>query len=214
MTRSSHLPKKVRYAHNLGKTRKPECPRRLFPAAGTLLLGILGCDPAGLPAEYRALAVPEVRLTSPDARARGRALFLEHCALCHGERADGRGRRRILSVQPTDFTDATWRQRMTPRRVFFVVREGIRQTPMPAWKILSRDQTWDIVAYVLSVAEGEPTAEDDFFKFRALMISVPIPKWHRKFPCRLPGSGVSCRELGALRRHDSSRGARVEAASG
>ncbi len=48
---------------------------------------------------------------------------------------------------------------MTPRWLFFVIREGIRRTPMPAWKILSQDQTWDLVAYVLSVAEGEPTAE-------------------------------------------------------
>ena len=159
MISSRHLPKKVRCAHNLGKIRKREVSRQLFPAAGTLLLGVLACDPAGLPAEYRALTVPEVRLTSPDAWARGRVLFLEYCALCHGERADGRGRRRNLSVPAADFTDATWRQRMTPRRVFYVVREGIRRTPMPAWKMLSPDQTWDIVAYVLSVAEGEPTAE-------------------------------------------------------
>jgi mono/diheme cytochrome c family protein len=42
---------------------------------------------------------------------------------------------------------------MTPKRVYYVVREGIRATPMPACKILSEDQTWDLVAYVLSVAE-------------------------------------------------------------
>jgi mono/diheme cytochrome c family protein len=159
MTPSSHSPKKVRSEQYLCKPRKPECTGRLLLAAGTLLLGGLACDHAGLPAEYRTMAVPEVRLTSPDALARGRALFLEHCALCHGERADGRGRRRNLSVQPTDFTDATWRQRMTPRRVFLIVREGVRRTPMPAWKILSQSQTWDLVAYVLSVAQGEPTAE-------------------------------------------------------
>ncbi len=31
---------------------------------------------------------------------------------------------------------------------------------MPAWKILSEDETWDLVAYVLSVAElgAEPEA--------------------------------------------------------
>ncbi|MEE9184018.1 MAG: cytochrome c [Acidimicrobiia bacterium] len=130
--------------------------RRLFPAAGTLLLELWGCDATDLPPEYRDVAVPTARLISSDARARGRALFLEHCVLCHGERANGQGRRRILSARPADFTDTRWRERVTSRRVYYVVREGIRGTPMPAWKIISEDQTWDLVAYVLSVAERGP----------------------------------------------------------
>ena len=50
-----------------------------------------------LPEPYRSIAVPEERLRSAEARERGRALFLEHCALCHGERADGRGVRQQAS---------------------------------------------------------------------------------------------------------------------
>ncbi len=50
---------------------------------------------------------------------------------------------------------------MTPKRAFYVIREGVRGTPMPAWKILNEDQSWDLVAYVLSVTElgPDPTAE-------------------------------------------------------
>jgi mono/diheme cytochrome c family protein len=123
-----------------------------FLAAASAVLVLSACDTTGLPREYRTVAVPEARLTALDARSRGRSLFLEHCAICHGERADGQGRRRNLSHQPADFTDAAWRGRATPRWVYYVVREGIRNTPMPAWKILSEDETWDLVAYVLSVA--------------------------------------------------------------
>jgi mono/diheme cytochrome c family protein len=47
---------------------------------------------------------------------------------------------------------------MTPRRVYYVIREGIRGTPMPAWKTLDAEQTWDLVAYVMSVAELGPVA--------------------------------------------------------
>jgi high-affinity iron transporter len=130
--------------------------RRLLPAAGTLLLGLWACNPTGLPAEYRNARVPEGSLRSAQARSRGRALFLEHCAICHGERADGRGPRHNLSQQAADFTNSAWRARMTPRRAFYVIREGVRGTPMPAWKILSEDQGWDLVAYVLSVAEQGP----------------------------------------------------------
>jgi mono/diheme cytochrome c family protein len=38
--------------------------------------------------------------------------------------------------------------------VFFLVREGVPGTPMPAWSWLSDDETWDVVAYVLTLAEG------------------------------------------------------------
>jgi mono/diheme cytochrome c family protein len=66
------------------------------------------------------------------------------------------GLRRNLSVPAADFTDPTWRARVTPRRAYFVIREGVRGTPMPAWKALDEDEVWDLVAYVLSVAVQIP----------------------------------------------------------
>lgn len=121
-----------------------------------MLLGLWACDSSGVPPVYRRIAIPELRLASAEAQARGRALFQDHCALCHGERADGMGLRRNLSVPAADFTDPTWRARLTPRRAYFVIREGIRGTPMPAWKALDEDEVWDLVAYVLSVAVQIP----------------------------------------------------------
>ncbi len=110
-----------------------------------------------LPPRYRDLAVPEAALSSPAARERGRALFLEHCALCHGERADGRGvRREGLTSPPRDFTDPAWRLRTSPRHVFSTIREGERGTPMPAWAALSDSEVWDLVAYLRSVAGNRP----------------------------------------------------------
>jgi mono/diheme cytochrome c family protein len=107
-----------------------------------------------LPRRYRDLAVPERQISSTEAAARGRALYLAHCVLCHGERADGRGvRREGLSSPPRDFTDPSWRRRTSPRRVFFTIREGSRGTPMPAWGILSDPEIWDLTAYLLSVGE-------------------------------------------------------------
>lgn len=98
--------------------------------------------------------MPESRLRSPAARERGRRLYLEHCALCHGERADGRGvRREGLSSPPRDFTDPAWRQRTSPRRVFYTIREGSAGTAMAAWKSLDEGETWDLAAYLLAVSE-------------------------------------------------------------
>ena len=38
--------------------------------------------------------------------------------------------------------------------MYYVIREGLRGTPMPSWKALSEDDCWDLVAYVLSAARG------------------------------------------------------------
>lgn len=110
-----------------------------------------------LPAPYRDVAVPEQRLTSSGARQRGRVLYLKHCVLCHGEHADGQGvRQTALSTRPRDYSDPAWRTQASPRSVYYTLREGVQGTAMPAWNVLSEDETWDLVAYVLGVAEEGP----------------------------------------------------------
>jgi high-affinity iron transporter len=127
---------------------------RSLPAALAISLSLTACSggEGDLPPAYRRLEVPEARLLSPEARSRGRALFLAHCAICHGEAADGHGlRAEGFSRPPAAFTDPAWRRRTSPRRAFYVVREGVRGTPMPSWKSLEEEEVWDLVAYVLSV---------------------------------------------------------------
>ncbi len=126
--------------------------RRLLPVLATLLFAPWGCDDSGLPAEYRRLAVPEARLASVEAKLGGRKLYLQYCAICHGDRGDGRGLRRNLSSRPQDFTDSAWQRRSSPRSVYYVIREGRRGTAMAAWKALDPSEVWDLVAYLLSLA--------------------------------------------------------------
>jgi mono/diheme cytochrome c family protein len=115
-------------------------------------LGLSACSTdRDLPEPYRRLKVPPALLDSAETRESGRRLFLTSCALCHGEKADGRGvRREGLSVPPRDFTNPSWRTGTTPRRVFFAIREGVHGTPMPGWRSFSDAQTWDLVAFLLS----------------------------------------------------------------
>jgi len=131
---------------------------RLLRGLSILLLSTACSSPREvLPPPYDGLAVPAARLGSPQAQERGRRLFLGSCALCHGERADGEGvRRSALSTRPRDFTDSTWRRRTSPRQVFYVIREGVHGTAMPAWKSLADDDTWDLVAFVLAADHDRP----------------------------------------------------------
>jgi mono/diheme cytochrome c family protein len=119
-------------------------------------LALWACSAKDLPSEvdYSALEVPWDHLSSDSARERGRALFRTNCALCHGVRADGNGvRREGLSGRPVNFRSKDWRAKTTPTDVFQVLSEGKRGTSMPAWPTLSDRQKWDVIAYVLSVAE-------------------------------------------------------------
>lgn len=133
------------------------------------LLGV-GCGGGGadstdraevaLPPEYQALVVPEAQLGDATARAKGEARFMLYCASCHG--ADGRGRPHP-SAPPIgqDLTDPAWRAAVSPRSVFHVIREGKPGTAMIPIRLPDED-TWDIVAFVLSLAEvqGEGGAEE------------------------------------------------------
>lgn len=111
----------------------------------------------GLPAPYARLAVPEERLSSEAAIARGRELYAANCALCHGERGDGHGRRASgFARPPRSFLDPAWRASTSPRRVYFAIREGLHGTPMPSWKALGEDECWDLTAYVMAVGAPEP----------------------------------------------------------
>jgi mono/diheme cytochrome c family protein len=101
--------------------------------------------------------VPVARLASDEARRRGRVVFREHCALCHGERADGRGiRQEALSAKPIDFSRRAWREQADPIEIHHVLVEGKRGTSMPAWPTLSEEEKWDVIAYVLRVSRDGP----------------------------------------------------------
>jgi mono/diheme cytochrome c family protein len=107
-----------------------------------------------LPRPYRRMEVPSAWLMSEEARRHGEARFREHCALCHGDRGDGRGiRREGLTSAPRDFTDPRWRASTSPRHVFFAIREGLHGTAMPGWKALSEQDSWALTAYVLALGE-------------------------------------------------------------
>lgn len=128
-------------------------PRIALASWSALAVWACSGPDADLPPRYREVAVPEQRLASAAAREHGRQLYLANCALCHGERADGHGQRQLLSSRPADFTSKIWRRSVTPRKVFYVLREGVHGTAMPAWPTLGEDETWDLVAYVLSVSD-------------------------------------------------------------
>lgn len=80
--------------------------------------------------------------------ARGAKAFDEMCAGCHG----GPGVKPFLGASdmnppPPDL--ATTAEQRTPGEIFWVVKNGIRMTGMPAWGVTHSDnELWDLVAFM------------------------------------------------------------------
>lgn len=103
------------------------------------------------------MAVPWDRLRSADSRQHGRQLYLQHCVLCHGEHADGKGVRSMgLERKPADFTNREWSAAGAPAQAYQAIRDGVAGTPMPSWSSLSDAEAWDLVAYLTSVSTVGP----------------------------------------------------------
>jgi cytochrome c oxidase cbb3-type subunit III len=80
----------------------------------------------------------------------GESLYQENCAFCHA--ADGTGRNWIgsfLEPHPRDLTSPKFMSTMTPERLSGVIRDGLPETSMPAWKsVLKEDEIQAVIAYI------------------------------------------------------------------
>jgi high-affinity iron transporter len=107
-----------------------------------LLPAISGCSGA-------SPSPPAGLLTSVEAQHAGAERFAANCAICHGARADGHGRRQESMIPPpANLTVPPWSERSSAARTFLAIREGVPGTAMAAWPTLSDQQIWQLVAYI------------------------------------------------------------------
>lgn len=108
------------------------------------------------PPAYGGAHVPASAWTDPKMIQRGKAIYETRCAVCHGERGDGRGPAAAgLPVKPPDLGDAGMIAQMPGNYWFWRVTEGGTVEPfksqgsaMPAWKdMLSIVDRWAVIAY-------------------------------------------------------------------
>jgi mono/diheme cytochrome c family protein len=104
----------------------------------------------------RAAAAPPGFKLNGDAR-RGQAIYAKACALCHGEKGDGRGRLSAgLDPKPKDFTAPGLLSHRSDWEIYVATRDGgqaIGLSPrMPGWSKAYPDQDLrDVAAFVRSL---------------------------------------------------------------
>src|SRR5580692_10718189 len=83
-----------------------------------------------------------------DNLAAARAIYMDKCANCHGERGAGDGPEAdMYTPAPASFTDVHMMSEMTDGEIFWKMTEG--RKPMPSFKKqLTDEQRWQLVNYV------------------------------------------------------------------
>ncbi|MEN6373137.1 MAG: cytochrome c [Armatimonadota bacterium] len=96
--------------------------------------------------------------------------YQEDCVVCHGAPGVqigeiGRG----LNPAPPELIDAA--EDFKPNELFWITKNGIRMTGMPAWsKTSSDDEIWDIVAFMEKLPSMKPA------EYRKLTHGAPTPE--------------------------------------
>src|SRR5262249_58428264 len=135
------------------RTGVPRAPLGAGHAETRMAPGLL---PRGVPADAEARTNP---LRDDGAEiAAGSALFKQKCEVCHAY--DGSGKTQTGSGEyprppPLRSTVAS----ISDGEIFYHIRNGIRNTGMPAWDMPDR-QIWQLVAFIRHLPEIAPlTAE-------------------------------------------------------
>jgi len=92
-----------------------------------------------------------IRATSASIR-KGKSLFAEYCAMCHGDRGKGDGpMAEALETKPGDLTDRARMSAQSDGELFWKIAKG--NPPMPDFeKTLSREEIWHLVNYIRTLA--------------------------------------------------------------
>jgi mono/diheme cytochrome c family protein len=86
---------------------------------------------------------PNPLASDPEAVAAGAKLFEQHCSKCHGEDANGKGKRPSLRSEHV--------KSATPGELQWLLTNGSLKNGMPSWSGLPEPQRWQIVAYLKSL---------------------------------------------------------------
>ncbi len=95
---------------------------------------------ARVPERARPLQNPLAN--DPDTVPAGGKLFEEHCAECHGMKAEG-GKRGPSLLRPEV-------ENATPGALFWILTNGVIWRGMPDWSKLPPEQRWQIVGFLKS----------------------------------------------------------------
>lgn len=125
-----------------------------------LILSVLLCGCGEEQPDYPRRQMPKGLMEDSAQLAAGHALFNDKCASCHGKPSEGLSSRAAFFQPPApDFTEVDYRN-SDPAYLFWRIEVGKTVEPylssgsvMPAWRGLTDQEIWQLVAYLKIRAE-------------------------------------------------------------
>lgn len=123
-------------------------------------INVMPADAAVIDADL-ARATDQPMPATPALVERGKSVYLEACAICHGEQGDRNGPLgQALETKPRDFTKGQFRFRSTPSSslptdadLFRTITRGIPQSAMPGFSRLSFEDRFALVHYIKTFSD-------------------------------------------------------------
>lgn len=109
------------------------------------------------PKEVNEVEISEEVVSEPKGEGglnRGKLLYNEKCANCHGPTGHGDGpQAAFLDPKPTNLSDTKYMSTLTDEHIFKTISEGGiavgKSNLMPRWKfVLLENDIWTVVAYI------------------------------------------------------------------
>ncbi len=115
----------------------------LLLGSGAMLLAAAGDGSwlKNVPEKDRTRSNPMAQ--QPESAAAGGKLFRQHCAACHGQDAQGKGKKPSLHSEHV--------RNATPGELEWLLTNGSLKNGMPSWSRLPEPQRWQIVSYLKSL---------------------------------------------------------------
>ncbi len=147
-------------------------------------------DPASI------IHVPAETPKTADSIARGREIFAQACASCHGPQGRGDGQQVMMDnsgfpIKPRDLTAGVFKGSSESKDLYYRIIAGLPGSPMPSYAgVYPDDQVWDLIHYVQSLV---PPGVEERVRLRAqtirarrirddLPLNPSAPSWQAATP--------------------------------
>ncbi len=109
------------------------------------------------PAPENKVPAEEAQKSNPvkptaESLAKGKKFYAIDCAMCHGEKGDGKGDMASDIKNVTDFTNPDVQKNATDGEWFYIIRKGKGEMP-PEGPRAKDDDVWNLVNYLRSFAK-------------------------------------------------------------
>ncbi len=123
--------------------------------------------------------VKKMEISSPQQITQGKALYNTNCTACHGTKGRGDGvAGAALKPQPRNFyaPSNTWTNGTSAKSIFVSISQGIPNTGMASFTVLSIQDRWALTHYIRSKAPNPQTTSKADGKYILQLSSEGIGK--------------------------------------